>query len=152
MERMPSLSDEEVRQLEAQRRSAPTERVRDRCEMILLAHEGMSPAQIAARVPYARSTILRFLDRYQEEGVNGLLDRPRPGRPRRVTREYESRLLQAARKNPSDFDLAHPHWTTARLAEFMAQETGIVITARQVENYLKAHGVQLKRRRRSILV
>lgn len=151
MERMQSLSDEELRQLEAQRRSAPTDRVRDRCEMILLAHQGLTPAQIAARVPYARSTILRFIDRYTAEGVNGLLDRPRPGRPRRVTRDYESRLLQVARMDPTDFDLPHSHWTTARLADFMAEETGIVITARQVENYLKAHGVQLRRRRRSVL-
>ena len=146
MQRKEGLSDEEIQQLEAQSRSAPTERVRARCEMILLAHQGLSPAQIAHRLPYARSTVVRFLDRYEAEGVNGLLDRPRPGRPRRVTEEYEARLLQVARQDPADLGVTHPRWTTARLADFMAEETGIRITARQVENYLKAHGIRLKRR------
>jgi transposase len=148
MQRKARLSDEEVRQLEVQHRSAPTDRVRARCEMILLAHQGLSPAQISNRMPYARSTVVRFLDRYEAEGVNGLLDRPRPGRPRRVTEDYEARLLQVARLNPADMGLPHTHWTTARLADFMAEETGIRITARQVENYLKAHGIRLRRRRR----
>ncbi len=33
----------------------------------------------------------RWLDRYEAEGLEGLDDRPRPGRPREITPEIEAR-------------------------------------------------------------
>lgn len=61
--------------------------MRSRCDMILLSNEGLSPLQIGKRV--------RFSQRYEAKGVAGLFTKPRSGRPRRVTPEYEAKLLEA---------------------------------------------------------
>jgi transposase len=113
--------------------------------MILLSHEGLSPPQIARRVRLSDRTVRRTLDRYEAEGLAGLGDKARPGRPARVTAAYLEQLEQAVERNPRELGLAFSNWTTANLATYMAQQTGIEIKARQLENYLKAHRWRLRR-------
>ena len=62
-----------------------------------------------------------------------------------MTAEYEAGLLATVEQEPRRLDLPFSNWTTANLAEYMGQQTGIVISPRQVENYLKAHDWRLRR-------
>ena len=121
-----------------------------RCDMILWSNEGLSPPKIAERVRFSRHTVVRYIQRYEAEGVAGLFTKPRSGRPRRVTPEYEARLLETVAQEPRSLGLPFSNWTTASLAEHMARQTGIVISPRQVENYLKAHGWRLRRPVRTV--
>src|SRR5258705_1973050 len=50
--------------------------------MVILSAAGMPPAQIAALLDYHPATVRRWLHRYHTDGIPGLPDRPRPGRPR----------------------------------------------------------------------
>jgi DDE superfamily endonuclease/Winged helix-turn helix len=50
--------------------------------MVVLSAAGMSPAEIADLLDYHPATVRRWLHRYHSDGVGGLPDRPRPGRPR----------------------------------------------------------------------
>jgi transposase len=139
------LTREEIEALETQHRQTKVASVRSRCEMILLSGEGLSPPEIAKRVRLSDRTVRRTIDRYETEGINGLLNKPIPGRPRRVTAAYLEQLEQTLERNPRELDLPFSNWTTANLAEYMAQQTGIKIKARQMENYLKANGWRLRR-------
>jgi transposase len=132
------LREEEVEALGQQHRQTKEATVRSRCEMILLSQEGLSPAQIAERVRLSGRTVRRMIDRYEAEGIRGLLNKPIPGRPPRVTGAYLEQLERVVERSPRDLELPFSNWTTANLAEYMAQQTGIEIGARQMENYLKA--------------
>ena len=145
MYQVRDLTEKEIRALEIARQVTRKVRVRGRCDMILLARQGFSLAEIAQRVPCAPSTVARFISRYLAEGIAGLHERPRPGRPRRATPEYEERLLEVVAQEPAAWGLPYTHWTTAKLADYVAEQTGISITARQVENYLKVNDVWLRR-------
>jgi transposase len=57
-------------------------RTATRLTMVLLSAAGMPPAQIAALLDYHQATVRRWLHRYHSDGITGLPDRPRPGRPR----------------------------------------------------------------------
>ncbi|UWP83082.1 IS630 family transposase [Dactylosporangium fulvum] len=57
-------------------------RTATRLIMVVLSTAGMPPAQIAALLDYHPATVRRWLHRYRTEGIPGLPDRPRPGRPR----------------------------------------------------------------------
>jgi len=140
-----ALSQDEVEALQHEHQRTKAASVRSRCEMILLSHEGLSPPQIARRVRLSDRTVRRTLDRYEAEGLAGLSDKARPGRPARVTAAYLEQLEQAVERNPRELDLPFSNWTTANLATYMAQQTGIEIGARQLENYLKAHRWRLRR-------
>jgi transposase len=53
-----------------------------RARMVLLAAEGTPQDQIARQLGADRTIVRTWLDRYRADGLAGLQDRPRPGRPR----------------------------------------------------------------------
>jgi len=110
MNRVHPLSEEEVSALVRLHRETKDADVRSRCDMILLSNEDVSPPQIAQRVRFSRSTVVRYIQRYEAEGVDGLFTKPRSGRPRRVTSEYEAKLLEAVKQGQ------HPGAGLARVA------------------------------------
>ena len=57
-------------------------RTATRLIMVLLSAAGMPPAEIADLLDYHPATVRRWLHRYRSDGVGGLPDRPRSGRPR----------------------------------------------------------------------
>ena len=150
MNRVHTLSGEETQALEHLHRDTKDADVRSRCDMILWSNAGLSPPQIAERVRFSRDTVVRYIKRYEAEGLAGLFTKPRSGRPRRVTPEYEAQLLAAVAQEPRNLGQPFSNWTTANLADYMAKETGIVISPRQVEHYLKAHGWRLRRPVRTV--
>jgi transposase len=150
MNRVHTLSEGEIRAVKRLHRETNDADVRSRCDMILWSNEGLSPPQIAQRVRFSRYTVARYIWRYEAEGLAGLFTKPRSGRPRRVTPEYEAKLLKAVAQEPRSLGLPFSNWTTAGLAGYLAKQTGIVITPRQVENYLKANGWRLRRPVRTV--
>jgi len=53
-----------------------------RAKAILLAADGLSNAAIAERLGVARQSVSEWRKRFFDDGVPGLEERPRPGRPR----------------------------------------------------------------------
>ncbi len=150
MKRVHCLSEKEIAALERLHRRTENADVRSRCDMILLSNEGLSPPQIAERVRFSHDTVSRYIARYESEGIQGLLPRPRSGRPRKVTAEYEALLLELVAQEPRSVGMPFSNWTTANLAPELAKRTGIELTARQVENYLKANDWALRRPVRTV--
>ena len=76
------LSRKERRQLEEQVRCY-TLPYRDviRAKIVLLAAEGLGNDQIAARLDTRREIVSKWRKRFFEEGLAGLEERPRRGRP-----------------------------------------------------------------------
>ena len=150
MIRVHELSTEEVEALRRLHRETDEADVRSRCDMILWSNQGLSPPQIAERVRFSDETVRRWIGRYEADGIRGLLTKPRSGRPRRVTAAYEQLLNETVDQAPRDLGLPFSNWTTANLSAYMVEQTGIEITPRQVENYLKAHGWRLRRPVRTV--
>ena len=67
-----------------------------RAVMVLLSLQGLSPAQIAGLLECHPATVRRWLGRFSAEGLAGLADRPRSGRPplggRRLARRIAALL------------------------------------------------------------
>ena len=77
-------------------------------------------------------TVLRRLHRYMVEGIQGLLDAPRAGRSSILTDEFRKRLLEVVRRRPRSLELEFSVWTLQRLADFMAQDTGIRVSTETI--------------------
>lgn len=150
MNRVHALSTDEVTALQALHRRTKDADVRSRCQMILLSNEGLSPPRIAERVRFHRRTVTRYIQRYEAEGIDSLLTRPRSGRPPKATEAYKSLLLQAVEQMPRTLGLPFSNWTTANLAAYLAEQTDIELSPRQVENILKANDWGLRRPVRTV--
>lgn len=144
------LNSIEIKELQELHRQTKDADVRSRCEMILLSNEGLSAPKIAERVRFNDRTVRRVVNRYEAERLAGLCRKPPPGRPPRVTSSYLAQLESTIEQGPRDLDLPFSNWTTENLAVYMAEQTGIVIGARQLENYLKAHQWRLRRPVRTV--
>ena len=144
--RLPELSPEAIHELDELYRTTRDIRLRTRAQMILLAAEQHWVAsEIAKIVRSDPDTVVSWLKRYLAEGSNGLADAPRSGSPSKVTPEYREQLVQAVRQRPRSLDQPYSLWTLQRLADFMAERTGIRIEAETVRVHLKAAGIVLSR-------
>jgi transposase len=126
-------------------------RIRTRTQMILLAAEqNMAAPQIGQIVRKNEQTVRRWIKRFNAEGVNGLYDAPRPGSPEKVTPEYRARLLNIVRQRPRALEQPYSIWTLARLADFMAEETGLRVSTETVRRILKGGDIVLSRPQHTI--
>jgi transposase len=150
--RIPTLSPEQLDALEKLYRTTREARLRTRAQMVLLAAEQrLSAAQIAEIVRASEETVRRWLKRYLlAEGVEGLRDVPHPGAPRKVTAEYRKLLVHAVRRRPRSLGLPYSLWTLRRLADYMAEQTGIRVEYETVRVHLKAAGIALSRPQHTI--
>jgi hypothetical protein len=83
-----SLAADEQRRLESIVRAHSTPQALSyRCQLILRAAAADHPSnlQVAKELHCARHTVGRWRSRYLEQGLHGLQDAPRPGRPRRFS-------------------------------------------------------------------
>lgn len=149
--RIPDLAPEQLAELEELYRTTRDARLRTRSQMVLLAAERRLVAEeIAEIVRSSEETVRRWLKRYLAEGVEGLRDAPHPGAPRKVSAEYREGLIHAVRRRPRSLGLPFSLWTLRRLADYMAEQTGIRVEYETVRVHLKAEGIVLSRPQHTI--
>ena len=84
-----------------------------RARIVLLAAEGVPNAEIARRVGVSRPTVVGWRHRYTDQGLAGLTDLDRPGRPV-VIDEAE---VVATTLTPPPESLGVTHWSARLLAD-----------------------------------
>jgi len=128
------LSDVEREQLEAwSRRRMSAQALAQRSRIVLLAADGLSNTEIARRLGTGRPMITKWRNRFAEYRLDGLVDEPRPGRPRTVTdAQVEEVVVRTLETTPKDAT----HWSTRS----MAREVGLTQSA--VLRIWKAFGLQ----------
>ena len=149
--RIRELSAEQLAELDRANRTAKDGRLRIRALIVLLAAErGMVAADIAAVVRMHEESVRRWLVRYQAEGLEGLQDAPRSGAPPRITRAYREQLVALVRRRPRALGLPFSLWTGERLADVLAERTGIRASRTSVYRLLGAAGIHLNRPQHTI--
>ena len=149
--RLRTLSDEEHHALDAFYRAERSARLKLRALAILLAAErDLVAAEIAELIRSSESSVRRWIKRFNAEGLDGLRDAPRPGRAKKASEAYRTRLLAVVRRRPRALDQPYSLWTLARLADFMAEETGARVSHESVRRYLQAGGIVLSRPQHTI--
>lgn len=88
MEIVPRSPDD-VSRLQQLVRSERRAKQRDRWRVVLLALQGFTAPQIAAKLDRSRRFVQIWVYRYRDEGFDGLQERPRPGQPTKLARAAE---------------------------------------------------------------
>jgi transposase len=144
--KIEKLSKEAWQELDKMYRTTKTPRMRTRFQMILLsAEQGLKAPQIAKIVRESENTVQRWLKRYLAEGIQGLYDAPKSGSPGKVTSAFKEQLISSVPRRPRALGLSFSLWTLERLADYMAEQTGIRISYEAVRQHLKANGIVLSR-------
>jgi transposase len=111
---------EDRRVLERIVRSRTAERrMVERARIVLAAAEGRSAARIAGEVGCSEPTVKKWRRRFEADGLAGLTDLPRPGRPLVHGAETRAKLIALACTRPAETPegLRRDRWTHRELAE-----------------------------------
>src|SRR3954454_1401242 len=87
-----------------------------RARIVLLADEGVGTNEIVERVGVSKPTVIAWKKRYAAEGIAGLEDRPKPGRPGQV----DEVAVVLATLEPPPTGLGVTHWSSRLLADHLS--------------------------------
>jgi transposase len=86
---------------------------------------------------FPNSALRKWVQRFAQEGPQGLLDRPRSGRPPKLTCELEQHLQRLVEQDPLEHGSLHSQWSCRELAIVFARETGVPLGRESVRGVLK---------------
>ena len=105
-----------------------------RARIVLAAAQGKSNTAIASEVGVSVPTVRRWRQRFAERRLDGLVDEPRPGQPRKITdAKVEEVIVTTLEEPPPD---GGTHWSTRQ----MAAAVGLNQTA--ISRIWRAFGLQ----------
>lgn len=141
---MVSLSVDELSVLEGRASSRRVSHaVVIRARIVLLAADGLQNVEIAQRVGVCVDVASKWRKRFCEEGLAGLNDRPRSGRPRTFGAEVVAGIKAMACEPPAQRDVPLSRWSSSDLAAQAVRE-GLVetISSSTVRRWLHAAAIK----------
>ena len=104
-----------------------------RARIVLLSAKGWNNGEVAEKLDASRQMVGRWRQRFIDKRLEGLLDEPRPGAPRRITdADVERVVVKTLESTPR----GATHWSTRS----MARESGLSQTA--ISRIWRAFGLQ----------
>jgi transposase len=125
-------------------------RVAVRAHIILLSARGHSAQEIADIHNVTDPMVYKWMTRFDEEGPEGLFDRERPGRPRKIDEEVEEEIMRILEGTPIDEGYDATRWTAGRIASHLENELDVDVHPETVRKALKRLNFSWTRPRRSL--
>jgi transposase len=140
------LTEEEAHVIRTVARSQTASvRLVERARIIHLASQGKSIPHIRKELNLAPNTVRTWFKRFEQQGLAGLEDEPRPGAPPRYTPENRARVLQAARTRPTELGLPYGSWTVERLAAYLQEHDGLHMKKTRIFEILQDEGLRWRK-------
>ena len=122
-------------------------RVSERIRMILLSTKGYSVQQIADIFECDGASVRAWIERFEAEGVRGLHDRPRCGRPPKAGVVAQQHIRQTVATEPSQLGYIFGFWTVVALCAHLAASLGLNVSTATVRRVLWKLGYRWRRPR-----
>ena len=97
-----------------------------RARIVLLAADGLGTNEIVRRTGVSKPTVIAWKRRYAAEGIGGLEDRPKPGKPRTT----DDVAIVLATLEPPPQRLGVTHWSSRLLAAELGGPPRVFRTAK----------------------
>lgn len=127
-----------------QSRTAPV-RLVERARIVRAAGEGRSAPVIAAELGCSRPTVSAWIRRFNEQGIAGLQERPRAGRPPTYTAEQRAEVVATALTDPKALGLPFGCWTLDRLQAYLNEQKGLAIKRSRIDEVLTEEGLRWRK-------
>ena len=131
------FSDQALPTLETILKQTKEARVFRRAQAVREVVAGRHINAVSAAFHLTNSALRKWVQRFAQEGPQGLLDRPRSGRPPKVTCELEQHLNRLVDQDPLQHGALSSQWSCRELATVLARETGVHLGRESVRGVLK---------------
>ncbi len=105
---------------------------------------GYTVTQIVEILGCNRQSVHHWFDTFEEQGCQGLYDKPRSGRPAIATVDYRTRLAEAIKTNPRRMGYPFTIWTLTQIRARRAREIQILLSESRVPQIMKEEGLVFK--------
>ena len=117
---------------------------------VLLVAQGMTCPEVATLFGDAPRTVQYWVQRFEQEGLAGLAEKERPGRPASLTPEQVDEIGQVLRQVPRTFDLGVNLWDGKTLSAFVEKRYRVQLGVRQCQRLFRQMGFRLRKPRPAI--
>jgi transposase len=112
-------------------------RVFRRAQAVRNVVKGQRLQTVSDTLQFTYSALRKWVYRFAHQGTQGLVDRPRSGRPPKVTCELERYRNHLVDQDPLEHGSIYSQWSCRELATVLARETGIPLGRESVRGVLK---------------
>jgi len=103
---------------------------------VRLLHLGKKPAAVAEILNVSQATVFNWHGEWRAEGIAGLRDNPRSGRPPLADEAYRAQVEALLETDPTTLGYGFTCWTLQRLITHLAQATGIEVSINTMRSVL----------------
>lgn len=114
---------------------------------VLLVAQGMTCPRVAQLLGDSHHTVVNWVQRFESDGLAGLTEGLRSGRPSRLNDEQLAKVETALRAPPEKFGLTTHLWDGPTLSQFLDQQLGVRLKARQCQRLFRQLGFRLRKPR-----
>jgi transposase len=132
----------EADRLEALFRSTDDRKLRDRLQIVLMAHRGRPRRDIAADLGIDRRTVTRGVNGYCDRGLDGLRPRKAPGKPGHIPADRADEVKDWVIGGPAKQGLDRANWTHEELAGHLPQAKGVRTSRSAVQRFCSKIGIR----------
>jgi transposase len=112
-------------------------RVFRRAQAVRAVVKGQRLQTVSDALQFTYSALRKWVHRFANQGTQGLVDRPRAGRPVKVTCELEQQRNRLVDQDPLQHGALYSQWSCRELATVLAQQTGVHLGRESVRWVLK---------------
>lgn len=139
------LPSTEAERLDALFRSTDDRKLRDRLQIVLMAHRVRARQDIAADLSINRKTVTRWLNAYCADGLDGLQPRKAKGKPAKIPQALADEVRRWVIDGPAKQGLDRANWTHEELADHLLKAKGIRTSRSAVQRFCAKIHIRLYR-------
>jgi transposase len=118
-----------------------------RLHATLLVAQGLSCRNVSELLGDSPRSVAYWVNRFESEGLAGLVDADRPGRPRRLDEQQIDKIQEALRLSPADYGFTANIWDGKLLSHYISQQFGTSIGVRQCQRLFRQLRFRLRKPR-----
>jgi putative transposase len=139
------LSEEEAQIIAHAIQHDPRGEVVRRATAVQMLHLGIGMETVTQVLGVADNAVYEWHERWREEGLEGLANRPKSGRPRKTSEAYWQVVEKALDTDPEEYGYLFSIWTLDTLRDHLVEETGIHISVERLRVQMKERGYVWRR-------
>ena len=118
-------------------------RVFRRAQAVKQVVEGKSMRKVSRELNFTYSVLFTWVHRFALYGIEGLYDKARTGRPKKVTPEIEDLVEALACEDPLEHNSVYSQWTCSELLRVLETITGVRLSRETLRKILKKKGIAI---------
>jgi transposase len=137
-----NLPDREAHRLEQAFLQASDRKLRDRLQIVRLAHRGRPHQDIAADLGTTPRSVQRWLNAYLDGGIGALVPRKARGHDPAIPAHLAGEIRRWVIDGPAAQGLDRANWTHAELADHLFKAHGIRASRSAMQRFGRRHGIR----------